>query len=147
MKCIQSEDIVNQDHCGGTHTEIGGIAQAQSRQRLPCKTALGASSGLSSVAPIQNIYELTRRVICRTRAGMHSSEGAKYLISVSIIFPKLLGICLRKFCLVAFDAQLGYLNLMVSLQSEYYHPWTSQIGQSLRGTTGQMATYLVSRSL
>lgn len=58
-----------------------------------------------------------------------------------------LGICLRKFCLVAFDAQLGYLNLMVSLQSEYYHPWTSQIDQSLRGTTGQMATYLVSRSL
>ena len=59
------------------HTARGGIAQAQSRARLPWRGALETSSGEALVVPIQSMYESTIRMIWMARAGRDESEAGR----------------------------------------------------------------------
>lgn len=59
------------------HTAEGGIAQAQSRARLPWRGALETSSAETSVVPIHSMYESTIRSIWRARAGRDESEAGR----------------------------------------------------------------------
>ena len=67
------------------HTLIAGIAHAQSRARLPCEGAFETSSGEAPVAPIQSMYESTRRVTWSAIAGRDGSEDGRYIVSIEIV--------------------------------------------------------------
>lgn len=71
---------------GRKHTRrLGGMAHAQSLQRLPCKTALSTSAGEPSVVPIHIMYESTSRVTWSARLGREGSDEARCFVSIEII--------------------------------------------------------------
>lgn len=57
-----------------------GIAQAQSLHSDPERAAFSTASGGSSVTPSQIIYESTRLVTWRARAGSSRSDGGMYTV-------------------------------------------------------------------
>jgi hypothetical protein len=62
----------------------GGIATAQSLPRCPRTVARPAFSSVSSVTPIQSMYESSRHVTCSASAGDDVPEAEKYLVSTLI---------------------------------------------------------------
>jgi hypothetical protein len=62
----------------------GGIATAQSFPRCPRTAARSAFSSVSSVTPIQSMYESSRHVTCSASAGDDVPEAEKYLLSILI---------------------------------------------------------------